>query len=341
MSKDDKKTKWTIKPTDLDSPECHSNITSYVSTGVPTLDLAIGKPGWPVGRCSSLVGNPGVGKSSLIYSTLTGVQKSGGISVLVDSEFSLEKTRAQAVGVDISKLILFQGIQLEDFVPLLEEMIAKRNSVDPSTLLVVAYDTVSALPSESDLTVSPGSMPQPGFHARYFSFAFRRLMERIASERVALIMVHQPRTKIATMGYGSTLTWLAKTPTTFYSSLIIQLTKFRDLKSSQQTVGIEVIAKIIRSKIAPPLGQTRFNVLFKSGVDGITPILDILLQEGFVEKKGGWYTVIETGEKFQAKDFLDYYEAHQQRLDEIVSSAYASAESSLERDLEDLSFSNS
>jgi recombination protein RecA len=316
--KAEKKERPKPKEIDLDSPECHSNITEWVSTGVPTLDLAIGKPGWPVGRSSSLVGNPGVGKSSLIYSTIAGVQARDGIGVLVDSEFSLEKSRAQAVGVDISKLILFQGIQLEDFVPLTEEMIKKRNTGNPDTLLFIAYDTVSALPSESDLAVKPDAMPQPGFHARYLSFAFRRLMSQIARERVALVMVHQPKTKIATMGFGSTLTWIAKIPTTFYSSVIIQLIRYRDVKVGQNPVGIEVVAKVMRSKIAPPLGQAKFIIRFDSGVDGVTPLLELLVLAGKVTKKGGWYTSWDEV-KFTANDFRGYYHEHKAEIDLMVN----------------------
>lgn len=306
----------------LDSPECMSNIPGFISTGVSTLDLAIGRGGWPLGRCSSLVGNPGSGKSSLVYATLTGVQQRNGVAVLVDSEFSLEKSRAQSVGVDISKLVLFQGVQLEDFVPLLEQVIAYRNSKDPDTILCVAYDTVSALPSESDLSVSSG-LPQPGFHARYLSFAFRRLVQKIAREKVAVILVHQPRTKIATMGYGSTLTWIGHLPTTFYSSVIVQLTKFRDLKQGQEPVGIEVIAKVIRNKIAPPLRTAHFNVLFDSGVDAITPILQILQNAGKVVKRGGWYTSWD-GTKFTVKDFKAYYEAHREVIDSYVAEYFTS-----------------
>lgn len=309
--------KKPLQEIDLDSPECYSNIKEFVSTGVPTLDLAIGRGGVPVGRCTSLVGNPGVGKSSLVYSMLSVVQKRGDIAVLVDSEFSLERVRAQQVGVDINKLILFQGVQLEDFVPLIEEMIKKRNQGDPSRLLYIAYDTISALPSESDLSINADQMPQPGFHSRYFSFAFRRLVEQIAINRVALVLVHQPRTKIATMGYGSTLTWIGKIPTTFYSSVIIQLNRFGDLKVGGNPIGIKVLAKVIRNKIAPPLKSCYFNVLFNSGVDGITPLLEILVIGGKVTKKGGWYTT-ESGVKFQVNDFKEYYQQNQEQIDQMV-----------------------
>lgn len=299
---------------DLDSPECHSNIREFIPTGVPTLDLAIGRPGIPVGRTTGLVGDPGVGKSSLTYSILAQTQKMGGIAVLSDSEIVLEKTRAQVVGLDTEKLILFQGLQLEDTVPLIEEMIAKRNKVNKDALLCIAIDTVSALASESDLTVKPDAMPQPGFHSRYLSFAFRRLVNKIAGSRTALLLIHQPRVKIATMGYGSPLTWIGKIPTTLYSSLIIQLNRFKNIKQGDETVGIEVLARVIRNKIAPPFRSCKFFIKFDSGVDGITPILDILVLGGKLSKKGGWYTSLD-GEKFQAGSFREYYGDHRAEID--------------------------
>ncbi len=303
---------------DFDSPECHSNIKEFIPTGIPTLDFAIGRPGIPVGRTTGLVGDPGVGKSSLVYSILAQTQKLGGIAVLSDTEIVLEKNRAQTVGLDIERLILFQGLQLEDTVPLIEEMIVRRNKVNPNALLCVAIDTVSALASESDLSVKPDAMPQPGFHSRYLSFAFRRLVNKIAGNRVALILVHQPRVKIATMGYGSPLTWIGKIPTTLYSSLIVQLNRFRNIKKGDEVTGIEVLARVIRNKIAPPFRSCKFFIRFDSGVDGVTPILDILVLGGKIVKKGGWYTATADGTKFQAGGFKDYYEAHRTEIDDWV-----------------------
>jgi recombination protein RecA len=318
----EKKEKKKRKPVseeqiDFDSPECHSNISEWISTGIPTLDLAIGRGGIPVGRTTGIVGDPGVGKSSLVYSILTQTQKMGGIAVLSDTEIVLEKQRAQIVGLDTEKLILFQGLQLEDTVPLIEEMIVRRNKVQSNALLCVAVDTVSALASESDLSVSPDAMPQPGFHSRYLSFAFRRLVNKIAGNRVALILVHQPRVKIATMGYGSTLTWIGKIPTTLYSSVILQLNRFKTIKQGETAVGIEVLARVIRNKIAPPFRSCRFFIKFDSGIDGITPILDILTIGGKLVKKGGWYSTTE-GLKFQTSGFKEYYEENRQDIDSWV-----------------------
>lgn len=310
----DKKKKDSFIEVDLDSPECHSNIREFIPTGVPTLDLAIGRPGIPVGRTTGLVGDPGVGKSSLTYSILAQTQKMGGVAVLSDSEIVLEKQRAQVVGLDTEKLILFQGLQLEDTVPLIEEMIARRDKVNKNALLCIAIDTVSALASESDLSVKPDAMPQPGFHSRYLSFAFRRLVNKIAGSRTALLLIHQPRVKIATMGYGSPLTWIGKIPTTLYSSLIIQLNRFKNIKQGDTVTGIEVIARVIRNKIAPPFRSCRFFIKFDSGVDGITPILDILVLGGKLSKKGGWYTTLD-GQKFQSSGFPDYYQNNRAEID--------------------------
>jgi len=319
-SKKEKKKKKSILEyeIDFDSPECHSNIREFIPTGIPTLDFIIGRPGIPVGRTTGFVGDPGVGKSSLVYSILAQTQKMGGVAVLSDTEIVLEKHRAQIVGLDTDKLVLFQGLQLEDTVPLIEDMIAHRNKVNSSALLCIAIDTISALASESDLSIKSDAMPQPGFHSRYLSFAFRRLVHKLAASRTALVLVHQPRVKIATMGYGSPLTWIGKIPTTLYSSLIIQLNRFKNIKKGEEIVGIEVLARCIRNKIAPPHRSCKFLIKFDSGVDGISPILDILTLGGNVIKKGGWYTDLQ-GVKFQACDFKEYYEERRLELDERVT----------------------
>jgi recombination protein RecA len=305
---------------DLDSPECHANVKEFIPTGIPTFDIITGRGGIPVGRTISLVGEPGTGKSSLVYSILATTQRLGGIAVLVDSEYSLEADRARVVGLNTDELIKFEDVHLEQIVPLIENVIKLVRAENPDKLLCIALDTCSALASESDLSMAEGKSTQPGIHARYFSQAFRGLVGLIAKSRVALILVHQPRTKIMTMGYGSPLTWLAKNPTTFYSSMIFQLARFRYIKQGQEPIGIEVKAKNLRNKLAPPLKTCNFFVRFDSGVDGISPMLDILVLSGKAKKKGGWYTL--TGDvKVQANTFRDYYREHSEQVDLWVKEA--------------------
>ncbi len=308
---------------DLDSPECHANVKEFIPTGIPTFDLITGRGGIPVGRTISLVGEPGTGKSSLVYSILSTVQKKGGIAVLVDSEYSLEVERARIVGLNTDELIKFEDVQLEQTVPLIENVIKLVRAENPDKLLCIALDTCSALASEDDLTMSEGKSSQPGLHARYFSKAFRNIAGLIARSRVALILVHQPKTKIMTGGYGSPLTWIAKQPTTFYSSMIFQLSRFRYVKQGQNEIGIEVKAKCIRNKLAPPLKTCNFMVRWDSGVDGITPMLDILVMSGKAKKKGGWYT-LEGDVKVQANSFRDYYREHFEQVDLWVNEALES-----------------
>ena len=307
---------------DLDSPACLTNIKEFIPTGVPTLDLAIGRGGIPVGRPTSIVGEPGVGKSSLVYSILAQTQKKGGIAVLVDSEVSLETERARTIGLDTDLLFKFEDIQLEDIVPLIEKVINTTHKQNPEQLVCIALDTCSALASESDLSLEPGGSLKPGSHARHFSHVFRRLTMPLAKSKCALILVHQPRTKIITMGFGSPLTWLAKQPTTFHSPVILQVFRMGYFKQGSDVVGIKCKVKVIRNKLAAPLKECQFIIRFDSGLDAITPMLDILTLVGTFVKKGGWYTD-PNGVKIQASAFREYYQEYTEQVNLWVQEAMA------------------
>ena len=93
----------------LDGAELNpSDITDWVSTGDPILDIKISNRkngGIPVGRITEIFGLPSAGKSLLAAHIIKETQKKGGIAVFIDTEQAQMREFLYAIGVDLSKLI--------------------------------------------------------------------------------------------------------------------------------------------------------------------------------------------------------------------------------------------
>src|SRR5699024_653257 len=81
---------------------------SSVSSGSVTIDNALGVGGYPKGRIIEIYGPDSYGKTIVALHFIAEVQKNGGIAAFIDAEHALDPVYAEALGVDIQNLYLFQ-----------------------------------------------------------------------------------------------------------------------------------------------------------------------------------------------------------------------------------------
>jgi recombination protein RecA len=79
------------------------------------------------------------------------------------------------------------------------------------------------------------------------------------------------------------------------------------LKRGEEVVGNRTRVRVVKNKLAPPFRQAEFDVLYGQGMSRLSELLDLALQQGFIEKKGNWfsYNTVQIGQgREQAKAFL-------------------------------------
>lgn len=64
--------------------------TEVISSGILTLDIALGAGGYPRGRIIELFGQEGSGKSTIALEAVAEVQRQGGYAVYIDAEHALD-----------------------------------------------------------------------------------------------------------------------------------------------------------------------------------------------------------------------------------------------------------
>jgi recombination protein RecA len=270
--------------------------------------------GLPYGRQVLIWGSKSSAKSSVCLQTIALAQKEGKICAWIDAEMSYDKSWAERLGVDTSKLIVSQARTINDMVDVGTQLM--NAGVD----IIVVDSITSLLPAiyfekDSDELKQLENTKQIGAEARDFSNAVKML--NYANNKVKptlLIFISQSRNNISAMYTSQQPT--GGTSVKFYSSTIIKL--FSSESDNQAIKGkIHVGDKFIEEKIgrkvrwdlqfsktSPAFQGGEYDFYFRGddvGVDSIGDLVDTAEQLGIVNRTGAWYQ-LDDGTKIQGRD---------------------------------------
>ena len=280
-----------------------------ISTGCLTLDVALGIGGIPKGRIIEIYGPESSGKTTVALHCVAELQKAGGTAAFIDAEHALDPVYAAKLGVQIENLYIAQpdnGEQALDIV----EMLVRSSAVD-----IIVVDSVAALTPQAEIDGDMGDS-HVGLQARLMSQALRKLTAVASKSRCTIIFINQLREKVGVM-YGNPETTTGGKALKFYASVRIDVRKKDTLKDGGDIVGNHVVAKIVKNKVAPPFRTAEFDIMYGTGISNTACVLDLAVENGFVQKGGSWYSYND--EKIgQGKDkTIDYLINHPEVLAEL------------------------
>lgn len=294
----------------------HKGIPYYIPSGSRFLDKLIsGKlvgGGYPAGKLIEIFGHPSEGKTTLGIEALKGMQKMGGISILFDTEASINRERCVAQGINDKELIIVKANTVEDVFEKLETLIELLVSKGKKGLVV--WDSVAGTTTEAEEAkdyVLGGARAE---HARLMSMSLRKITYRLEKSDVCLIMINQAKSNFDDPWNPATLGGEAPR---FHSSVRLWVRRVGDLsvanenprnpKDTTVTVGIKSEVRTVKNKITSPLRKTQVNIFHKTGVDEESSIINFLLEQGIAKQAGAW-TKMKFGDQelsFYQKDFLE------------------------------------
>jgi len=261
---------------------------SVISTGIPSLDSALGIGGIPRGRVTEVFGMDGVGKTTLCLQVMASAVKSGGSVAFIDAEHALDMTYAEHLGISRDKLLLSQPDCGEDAFSIIETL------VNSHTMDVIVIDSVTALIPRAMVEGEFGDSSM-ALHARLMSQSLRKLTASIGKSSTAVIFTNQMRNKI-NLGwqpaYANTADTTGGNALRFYATLRISVHRMEIVKDGTQPIGNKVKVKIVKNKVAPPFRECILENLWGRGFVSTNTFLDDLLMSCIVIKRAGSYYYI-------------------------------------------------
>ena len=286
----------------------------FVGTGSYALNKIISgnyTKGIPIGMITQFMGEASTAKTVFGTHILREAQSKDYYSMMVDSENAYNPEFASHLGIDPKKLIYATPETLEDCFQVIEDTILEIRKTDTETPIVVVYDSIAVSPSKSEYDAESyvGNNMQGAIRAKTTGACLRKINPMMRKHKVALVIINQIRNKVGVI-YGSPDTMAAGGKSLEYYlgvNLKCISNKTSDLlkDENKNIVGIQGRVRNTKNKCSIPFRECEFELMYNEGLNPYVGLLKQLEDEGMVERNGAWYTVKETGKKFQSKEFVE------------------------------------
>jgi len=256
-----------------------------IPTGILPLDIALGVGGLPKGRIIEIFGPESSGKTTVALSVIAEAQRRGAICAFIDVEHALDVNYAKSLGVNTDDLLFSQPSSGEQAMDILAKL------TTTGAVGVIVIDSVAALAPQAEIDGETGD-PHVALQARLVSQTLRRITPTLSKTGQTVLFLNQLRSKIGSF-YGSTEDTPGGRALKFYSSVRLDLRRIKTIRDGDRSVGIEVRAKVVKNKVAPPFTEAKYEIRFGLGVDRYANLLALALEAGLVRRAGAWYATTD------------------------------------------------
>ena len=251
------------------------------SSGVLSLDIALGVGGYPKGRIIEIYGPESSGKTTFALQAIAEHQKLGGRAAFIDAEHALDPIYAERLGVNIDELLLSQPDTGEQALEICDALVRSE------AISIVVIDSVAALVPQAEIDGEMGDS-HVGLQARLMSQALRKLNGTISKTNTTVIFINQLREKVGVM-FGNPETTTGGRALKFYASVRLEIRRSEQLKMGEGIVGNKTSVKVVKNKVAPPFKSCTVDIMYGEGVSREGELVDLATEANIMEKTGAWY----------------------------------------------------
>ena len=267
----------------LSEDESPTHVKRWISTGSTLLDYIVSNRfggGLPEGRIVEIFGPPSIGKSHIATQIARSTQQMGGIVVYIDTENATSVENLGALGVDVSKRFVYVDTHCtEEVFDVAEKTIVKAKAMQKDVPITIIWDSVAASSPKAEL-LGDYDKDSIGLQARAISKGMRKITGVIGDQSVLMVCLNQTRTKIGVL-HGDPTTVPGGMAIPFHASVRIKLGAGQQIQNKNgDIIGINVSAKTVKNKVAPPFRVANFQIHFGKGIVEHEEIFDVLRDAG-------------------------------------------------------------
>lgn len=229
------------------------------STGIWTLNLALGCGGWPQGRIIEVYGPESGGKTTIALKAMASIQETmfdgePGVAAFIDAEHALDPEWAELNGVNMDNILFSQPKSGEEVFKIVETLVR-------AGVHLVVVDSVAALVPQAELDGEIGDKHIAG-QARLMSQGLRKLSGIIKNKNSTVIFINQLREKVGVM-FGNPEITPGGRALKFYSSIRVEIKSTGIIKQGEELpIGRCTKASIVKNKVAPPFKKCDIDIYF-------------------------------------------------------------------------------
>jgi len=250
-----------------------------ITSGRPDLDVALGG-GYGSGKIIEIFADSGTGKTGLCLEAVREIQEAGGTAAYIDSEHALNLEYAESIGVDTDNLIISQPSYGEQAIETIRAFIATQE-ID-----LIIIDSVAAMIPKAELDGESGETKM-GLQARMMGQAMKMISGSASTVGCTLIFTNQIRDSMST--YGSPTTTPGGKALKFYATQRLEIKNKGQIKEGEEVIGFKQHITVVKNKISAPFKWIQNEIIYGIGVDSLTGLMEALIFNEIIEKKGAWF----------------------------------------------------
>jgi len=252
-----------------------------IPSGSLSLDCALGIGGYPRGRIIEIFGPESCGKTTLAIHAVAEAQKIGLKAAYIDAENAFDRDYAEALGVNVDRLLFAQPDCGEDCLEIATKLISS------GKIGILVIDSVAALIPRAELEGEIGDA-RVGLQARLMSQALRKMVGIIKKSNCCCIFINQLREKIGVM-FGNPETTTGGNALKFYASIRLDVRKSTQVKDGDEAIANLTKVKVIKNKCAPPFRKAEFEITYGQGINKFNEVIDLAIEQSVIRKSGSWF----------------------------------------------------
>lgn len=209
--------------------------------------------------------------TSLAMEAMIQAQKLGWYVVLIDSEFKFNFDRFKSMGGDVTQVMHVEAPTLEVCFDRMEKSIDRMRVRDPEARILFLWDSLGFTPTQQEM--DGGSAGQaPAAAARVIKRNLRRLMSKIHSQRVCVLVVNHVYSKIGVISFGDTTVGYGGGGAYYAAVMVIEVKKIGTLRrqiNGEKFEYLRVQLKLRKNHLSGNQGTTRVVNVMPGGIETI------------------------------------------------------------------------